>query len=479
MLRALKWVGLAIVALVAVLLVNTFRMSPESVEVAAVEVPSVDAMLVAEQVSQAIQFQTISHPLGAPDRPDDYEAFLDWVGTTFPHIEEAMDRTLVSGFTPIYHWEGGDPDAGAILISGHYDVVPIEGDWSRDPWAGEIADGYVWGRGAMDMKGGLVALLHAVDRLAASGFAPQQDIYIALTQDEEIGGQGGAAAVAQYMLDQGIEIDWTLDEGSFVLRDMLSGISSDIAMINLAEKGYMSVRITATADGGHSSMPQNDNAIAQLAQVITALQENQVPGGLDGVTGDMFDTLGPHMSFVERMLFANQWLFAPVIEGVLSGTNTTNAILRTTTAPTMLSGSETENVLPTSASVVVNFRLHPRDTPEMVLAHIEGLLPGEGFEVETLSARAASPVADHEGPVFAHLADTARQVFGDVVVVPGLTVAGTDSSHYAVLTDHSYRFLPFVATGEDVGLLHAPDERISVENLGLAVQYYELLLRGL
>jgi carboxypeptidase PM20D1 len=479
MLRVLKWVGLAVVALAVVLIVNTLRMSADRVEVAQTAMPDVDADVVAELLSQAIQFRTISHPLGAPDRPADYNGFLEWVDTAFPHAIGAMERTTVSGFTPIFHWEGSDPEAGAILISGHYDVVPIEGEWSRDPWAGEIAEGYVWGRGALDMKGGVVTLLHAVDRLAESGFQPEHDIYITLTQDEEIGGQGGASAVAQYMLDEGIEIDWTLDEGSFVLRDMLAGISSDIAMINLAEKGYMSVRITATADGGHSSMPQNDNAIAQLAEAITALQDNPVPGGLDGVSGDMFDTLAPHMGFVERLLFANQWLFAPVIEGVLSGANTTNAILRTTTAPTMLTGSDTENVLPQAASVVVNFRLHPRDTPEGVLDHIAGLLPDEGFEIEVLSARAASPVAESEGETFAHLQATAQQVFGDVIVVPGLTVGGTDSSHYAVLTENSYRFLPFVATGEDVGLLHAADERVSVENLRLAVQYYEVLLRGL
>lgn len=479
MMRVVRWTIAVVLVLAVVLVVNTLRLTTPDQAIAEAEVPDVDSDAVAELLSQAIQFRTISHPLGAPDRPEDYDGFLEWLGTAFPHADAAMARDLVSDFTPIYHWEGSDPDAGAVLINAHYDVVPIEGEWSRDPWAGEIAGGYVWGRGALDDKGGLVALMHAVDRLAEGGFQPQHNIYIALTQDEEIGGQGGAQAVVQYMQDEGIEIDWTLDEGSFVLRDMLSGIDSDIAMINLAEKGYMTVRITATADGGHSSMPQNDNAIARLAEVITDLQGNQVPGGLDGVSAEMFDTLAPHMGFVERMLFANQWLFAPVIEGVLSSTNTTNAILRTTTAPTMLEGSDTENVLPQAASVVVNFRLHPRDTPEGVLDHITRLLPDENFEIDVLTARPASPVAEHETETFAHLEATAQQVFGDVIVVPGLTVAGTDSQHYAALTDNSYRFLPFVATSEDVGLLHAADERVSIENLGLAVQYYQLLIAGL
>ena len=478
--RILRWSVFLLLVLGSVLVVNTLRLtSSPMTRVATPPAPEVDADAVAGLLGQAIGFRTISHPLGAPDRPDDYQAFLDWVGTAFPHATGAMDRDLVSGFTPIYHWKGSDPAAGAVLFSGHYDVVPIEGEWSRDPWGGEVVDGYVWGRGAMDMKSGVVTLLHAMDQLAEAGFQPKHDIYLALTQDEEIGGEGGAAAVAQYMLNKGIQINWTMDEGSFVLRDMISGIDNDIAMINLAEKGYMTVRITARADGGHSSMPQSDNAITRLAEVIAALQANQVAGGLDGISEDMFDTLAPHMGFVERLLFANRWLFDPVLEHVLSGTNTTNAVLRTTTAPTMLSGSETENVLPQAASVTVNFRLHPRDTADDVLAHIQAHLPDDNFEVEVLTAREASPVAAHEDAVFAHLATTAKAVFPDVVIVPGLTVGGTDSSHYAVLTDNSYRFLPFVATSEDVGLLHAADERISVQNLVLAVQYYQLLIQGL
>ncbi|MEM8979160.1 MAG: M20/M25/M40 family metallo-hydrolase [Pseudomonadota bacterium] len=479
MLRILRWAAVALVVLCVVLVVNAFRLSPDETTAPQAQLPQVDANTIAQLTSEAIQFRTISHPLGAPDRPEDYQQFLDWVGTAFPHATKAMTRAVVSGFTPIYHWPGRSSDTGAVLFSGHYDVVPIEGDWSQDPWAGDIIDGYVWGRGTVDMKSGVVTMLHAMDQLAQSGFQPEKDIYLALTQDEEIGGKGGAAAVAQYMLDQGIKIDWTLDEGSFVLRDMLSGIDNDIAMINLAEKGYMTVRITALADGGHSSMPQNDNAIARLADAITTLQTHQVPGGLDGVSEAMFDTLAPHMGFVERVLFGNRWLFDPVLERVLSGTNTTNAMLRTTTAPTMLQGSTTENVLPQAASVTINFRLHPRDTPDTILEHIKAHLPDENFELEVLTAREASPVASEDDATFAHLARAARQVFGDVVVVPGLTVGGTDSSHYAVLTDNSYRFLPFVATSEDVAMLHAADERISVENLVRAVQYYQLLIKGL
>lgn len=477
--RILKWGGFGLLALICILAFNTWRYTPATVTQTSVDLPTVDANAVAEKLSQAIQIKTISHPFGAPDRPQAYDDFIAWLATAFPNATNALDQMLVGGHTPLYHWKGQDPSAEAILISGHYDVVPIEGDWSRDPWAGEISDGFVWGRGALDMKGGVVSLMEAVDRLAATGFQPQRSIYIALTQDEEIGGAGGAQSVVAYFEENGIDIGWSLDEGSFVLRDVISAIDTDIASINVAEKGYMTVKITTQGLGGHSSLPHRQTAVSKLATAITELQADPVPGGLTDVSAEFFDELGRHMGLTERVLFANTWLFAPLIESSLSRANTTDAMLRTTKAPTMLEGAEAENILPQEASVFINFRLHPRDDKATVLAHIDSKISDTHIDVDVLNARSASPVASHENDAFAHLATTARQVFGDVVVVPGLTIAGTDSSHYSQYAKNSYRFLPFVFTNDDIALLHGKDERISVENLGKAVQYYELLIQGL
>lgn len=219
--------------------------------------------------------------------------------------------------------------------------------------------------------------------------------------------------------------------------------------------------------------------MSNLANAIVQLQGEPVPGGLTDVSESFFDTLGPHMGFVERVLFANSWLFKPILENVLSGANTTDAMLRTTKAPTMLEGSQAENVLPQAASVFVNFRLHPRDDEQTVLSHIANQIHQDQIDVDVLSLRAASAVSAHNNDAFKSLSLAARAVFGDVVVVPGLTIAGTDSARYSTYAENSYRFLPFVFTGEDIALLHGKDERISVENLELAVQYYMVLLRGL
>lgn len=477
--RFLKWGGLGFFGLLCVIVFNTIRYTPPNVATVDISVPEVAADIVAQKLSEAIQFRTVSHPFGDSERPAAFQDFIDWLGVAFPNASGAMERNIVGGFTPLYLWKGSDSSQGPILISGHYDVVPIEGEWSRDPWAGEIAEGYVWGRGALDMKGSVVSYMEAIDQLVASGFQPQRDIYIAITQDEEIGGAGGAAAVISYFEENQIDIDWSLDEGSFVLRDIISSIDNDIASINVAEKGYMTVQITATGMGGHSSLPHRHTAVSNLANAIVQLQDDPVPGGLTNVSESFFDTLGPHMGFAERILFANAWLFKPILENVLSGTNTTDAVLRTTKAPTMLAGSEAENILPQAASVFVNFRLHPRDDQQTVLRHIASQIHQDHIDVEVLNVRAPSAVSAHTNDAFERLAFAARAVFGDVIVVPGLTIGGTDSGRYSTYTENSYRFLPFVFTSEDIALLHGRDERISVENLGLAVQYYMVLLSGL
>ena len=473
--RIWKWIGLGFVALAGVIAFNTVRYTPPVLEVANIDLPVVDGMEVAEKLSQAIQFQTISHPLGAPNRPADYQEFLDWLDIAFPSFTAATSVDMVSGFTPIFKWEGSDQSLDGMLISGHYDVVPIESEWSVDPWAGVIQDGFVWGRGALDMKGVAISFLEALDRLAADGFQPQRDIYVALTQDEEIGGLGGAQAVVEYFRSNDIPLDWSLDEGSFVLRNIVTTVPKDIAAINVAEKGYMTVEITATSEGGHSSLPQRETAVFSLAEALHQLHDAPIDGGLTGVSKSFFNDLGRHMGIAERILFANAWLFKPVIEMVLSGANTTDAMLRTTTAPTMLDGSNAENVLPQEATATVNFRLHPRDTEQTVLDHLNDTIDVDGIEYNVLTSSPASPVSAHDNEAFDILSRATAAVFGDVAIVPGLMVAGSDSRYYSQYTNDSYRFAPFVFLDTDLPRVHGKDERVSIDNLQKAVQYYMLV----
>lgn len=482
--KILKLGGVALLGLIAVQAVNTMRYTPESVEVAQIELPDVDAAAVAARLGEAIRFQTISTSEDMGARGPAFQGFVDWLVATYPAANGAMTREMINELTPLYRWEGTDPALKPVLLTAHYDVVPVAAEgvsqWQQPPFSGVEADGFIWGRGALDDKSAIIAIMEAVEMLVENGHTPTRTIYLSFGHDEEIGGAMGAGGVAAHLKEQGIQMAWSLDEGSMVLLDVIPGLGAPVASINTSEKGYLTLDITAHSEGGHSSLPPRDTAVSTLAQAITDLQSAPVPGGLTGASKGFFDGLGPHFSLVKRVLFANQWLYRPILENALSGSPATDAMMRTTKAPTMLVGSAKDNVLPQTATATVNFRIHPRDSIESVIAHTRDMISNPDIEVSIRGGfgREPSAVSSREAQGFADLETTFRQVFGDLIVVAGLTVAATDSRHYAQVSDDSYRINPFVFTGADIKRLHGRDERISVEGMAKAVQFYAVLMQN-
>ena len=442
----------------------------------------VDAQAIGARLSQAVQFATISQQPPVPTDPVPFERFIAWLAKTYPAVHDKLSRELIGGHTLLYKWNGKDPAGRPALLTAHYDVVPVipgtEKDWKHPPFGGVIADGYVWGRGALDDKSAVIAMMEAVTYLLAEGFQPPQTIYLSFGHDEELGGDRGAAAVAAHLKAQKVRLAWSLDEGSFVLDGIVPGVPRPVASINVAEKGYLTVDLTARAAGGHSSMPPRETAVGILAQAIVKLQQAPLPGGLDGITGDSFAALARYMPFDKRLLFANPWLFGPLIESALAKSPVTNAAMRTTTAPTMLSGSVKENVLPIEATATVNFRLHPRDAPDAVVAHVKKAIADERVSITVRRADPASPVASIDSAAYHAIARAVRRVYGDVGVVPGLTIAGTDSKHYQTVSDNAYRFNPMIITSQDLAGFHGTNERISIENLVRAARFYIDLMKS-
>ncbi|MGB0928263.1 MAG: M20 family peptidase [Pikeienuella sp.] len=473
--------GAVIVGLIAVIVVNTIRYVPQDLTAPVVELAEIDALPVAEKLATAITYKTISHHDVTENETPVFRDFLTWLQTTYPGAHATMEREVIAGFTPLYVWRGSGANAKPILLTAHYDVVPVLSPekWSQPPFAGKIANGFVWGRGALDDKAALIAMMEAVERLAAAGLRPTRDIYFSFGHDEEVGGTG-AAAVVKHLKAKGVQLAWTLDEGSMVLDGVVPGLEPLLASINVAEKGYVTLDLTARAPGGHSSLPPRDTAVGRLAKAISKLQDNPVPGGLTGISADFFDQIGRSFPLVRRAVFANQWLMRPIVEAQLAKSPATDAMLRTTQAPTMLIGSPQENVLPQMAIAAINYRLHPRDTIDGLIAHVRKVIDDPDIEITTRGGfrREASDVSDHKAPGFNALALTFRDVFGELVVVPGLTIAGTDTHHYAKIADNSYRINPFVFRSEDIPRLHGVDERISVDAMGKAVQFYIQLIKN-
>ena len=478
--KLLKYVGGLLLILMAVIVVRTFMHTPPPMaDVTPVNI-EIDADNVAKHLSESITYRTVSNQSKADKNDAAFLGFIRWVKDTYPAVNNELELVILNQ-TMLYKWQGSDERLKPILVTGHYDVVPVipgsEDKWEHPPYEGKIVDGIVWGRGALDDKSGVVGILEATTFLIADGFKPARTIYLSFGHDEEVGGPEGAGAVTAYLKENNVQLAWSLDEGSFLFKGMFPGVDNLIAAINVAEKGSVTLDIVATAAGGHSSMPPKNNAVGVLAKAINKLEENPVPGGLQGLSAIMFDGISHYFDFPMRMLFANRWLFDGVIDSQLSNVTFANAMLRTTTAPTMLSGSVKTNVLPIEAIATVNFRVHPRDTPESVQAYVESIVADEQISVRTRGGRGASDVSSWEADGFDLIGRSLREVYGDVAVTPGLMIAGSDSRHYGQVADDAYRFNPFELTQENLSGFHGTNEKMGVDNFVMGIKAYVQIMR--
>ena len=477
----------AVLLLAAAVAVNTVRKGSRQLSVPPLPPLAIDENAVAQRLAQAVRLKTVSSASDAQLNADQFQALHALLEKQFPLVHARLKRETVGGLSLLYTWPGSDPQAKPILLMAHQDVVPIapgtEGDWQQPPFSGAVADGYVWGRGSWDDKGNLLSQLEAVELLLKSGWQPPRTVYLAYGADEEVSGHRGAAQIAALLKSRGAQLDFVIDEGLLVLDGVMPGLKQPAALVGIAEKGYMSVQLTVSATPGHSSMPppKGSSAIAMMAAALSNLENQQMPAAIRGVAGEMFDTLAPEMSGFSRVALSNLWLFGPLVQRQLEGAGSTNAMLRTTTALTIVNAGNKDNVLPGRAEATVNFRILPGDTREGVMLHVHGAVdaavPADHLKLEALpGAKEASKVAPTGSPQYRVLNQTIREVFPDALVAPGLMVAATDSIHYEPISDHIFKFSPVRANGEDLKRFHGTNERLAVKNYADAIRFYHRLI---
>ena len=356
----LKWAGAVVLTLLLVLVFNTLKFNREAVEISPLfDNTEINKQAVAERLSQAIQFETISYMNPAERNPEVFKGFHKFLATSYPQLHANLELEMVNELSLLYRWKGSDASLKPILFMAHQDVVPVDVEtidrWAYEPFSGAINEGIIWGRGAIDIKSGIMGVLEAVEYLLTKGFAPKRDIYLAFGHDEEIGGNQGAAKISKLLKDRNLDFKFILDEGgSIVGGGVIPGVDSPVALIGIAEKGYVSLELVATAVGGHSSMPPKNSALGVIAKALVALEENPFPSNMT-YSSKLFESIGPIMGGSQKLVFANMWLTEPLVEKILSRSKTTNATIRTTTAVTMAKGSSKDNILPSEASAIVNF----------------------------------------------------------------------------------------------------------------------------
>ncbi|WP_334128207.1 M20 family peptidase [Sneathiella sp.] len=475
-------IAIAVLALVVVMAAKTIMNTPGNVTVTAIDPPAIDAAAAAERLAAAVRIRTISTGRNDPPASAEFERLHQLIDASFPLVTATLGREVVGGHSLLYTWEGRNPALRPILLMGHMDVVPIEpgteASWQEDAFSGAIQDGMIWGRGTLDDKVSVFAILEAAEHLLAGGFTPERTIYFAFGHDEEIGGEEGAAKIAALFKERGVMLDFTLDEGMVIVSDMMPGIDEPIAFIALAEKGYLTLHLTASAEGGHSSIPPRTTAIGKLARAISRLEDNPLPAVLKSPASDMFDTLSPYMSLPLKAVISNRWLLDPLLVHELGKGGATNAMVRTTTAVTIAEGGTKDNVLPSTATASVNFRLLPGTTTNDVVDHVRRVIDDPDVTIEIRQANAPSRVSSRESAGYQLIERTIREIFPGVLVSPGLMLAGSDSKHYEEVAENNYRFLPLRFGPEDLARVHGTDERILIDNYAEIIRFYRRLMEN-
>lgn len=481
--RILAGLALVLVILVAILGINLLTFSAPTYEQKSIKPIAVDESA-AQRLSQGVQIKTISTPDHANTKFDVFTKYVETLQVFYPNTHKTLKREVLGEANLIFTWEGSDKTLKPALMLGHMDVVPVEpktlSSWEQPPFSGAIEGGFIWGRGTLDDKINVQGILEATELLIAQGFKPKRTLVFAFGQDEEVGGRRGAKLIAQRFKQQGLNFEFALDEGHVITKDIVPGVKRPVALIGLAEKGFVSVTMTVEGMGGHSSMPPPHSALGVLARAITRVEDNQMPARLIGPSKRMFEEVGPHMGFVNKLAMANLWLLEPVVIDLLESKPTTNATVRTTTAVTQAFGSAQDNILPQRAQAVINFRILPGDTIKDVLAHVNAVVDDKRVKVESLGGFNAnpSPLSSDDTRAFRLLRESIQSIWPDVHVAPSLTIAATDLRHYQDVAQNSYRFSPIILGPKDTVRLHGVNERILVKDYLNAVRFYTLVLQG-
>ena len=482
LIRKITFFGLLLFGLLAVIIAaNTISFSSKQILVEPVEkIPLSNS--IADPLSAAIQLPTISYV----DHIDTlaFRQLDTLLKTSFPLVDSLLERIDINPFSQVFRWAGKQADIKPILLLAHLDVVPVEeavlSRWTEAPFSGRIKDGFIWGRGAIDDKMSAFAILEAVELLLQQGYRPNRSLFLAFGHDEEVSGYEGAQSIARHFAEQHVQFEYVLDEGQIILENALDGLASPLAMIGIAEKGYLTLSLkVALKEGGHSSMPPSETAIGILSRAINQLQSNPFPARIDGATAGFFEFIGPEMDPVFKNIFANLWISKSILIDQLSAEKTSNALIRTTIAPTVIQGGVRANVLPTQAEAKINFRILPGETVSSVKTYVETVIKDERVEV-TLPMDSGqqnpSKVSGTDTFGFRVLQKTIQEIFPEVVVAPALVIGATDSRHYQQVSEHIYRFQPIKLTKNDLSRFHGIDERIAVEGYLDAIRFYRQLI---
>lgn len=442
-------------------------------------VEGVNAERFVEALCEAITFPTVVLDDGTYET-DVFDRFASMLVRRYPRISAELEREVFNQHGLLFTWEGTDPDLDPIVLMAHHDVVPVEKgteeDWIAPPFGGTVVDGKIYGRGALDCKGPLIAIFEAIEYLLERDASPERTVYVVSGHDEEIGGRNGAQVIAHELRTRGVTPWFVVDEGGAVVDGVLRGVSAPVALVGIAEKGFVNLKLTAHGEGGHSSVPPHGTAILTLASAIVALEANPVPARIDAIR-PMLTALSDHLPGVVGALASRPAAAASLLSRVFARDVLMDALQRTTMVPTIIEGGVKANVLPQSASVVVNLRIIPGDTSETVVDHVRSVI-GESVDTEILPdfVREPSEFSRIDSDAWETLTGVIDEMFPSAIVAPWVLVGATDSWFFESFSRDVYRFSPFVLDEEGRGGYHGTNEFLREDGAGRAVSFFVRLI---
>lgn len=441
---------------------------------------------VAERLAAALRCATVSTEDPTQTADAEFARLAAHLEASFPRVHAELTLTTF-GRSRLYRWDGAEPGPVAAILLAHQDVVPVDDPqrWTHPPFAGVVDAEFIWGRGAIDDKSRVLAVLEAVEQSLTAGIRPRHTIYLAFGHDEEVFGDGGAVRMAEHLRAENVRADLLLDEGGVITEGVAEGVDRPVASIMLGEKGYATVRLSVSETGGHSSMPGKQTAVGRLARAVARVQDHPMPLRLTPVITDMLARMRVALPEPRRKLLeladtrGLATLAGPLLTRLLAASPTTEALVRTTTAPTVIRGGVKANVLPQSAEALVNFRILPGDSVSSVLAHCRRVIRDIGVAIELVGPVSEPSRVAGPGPAYELIAELAAELVPGIVTTTGLVPGATDSRHYDGLAGTRCNFAPIVLTAADLERIHGTDERMSRLNYARLIEFNRRLIERL
>ena len=474
---ALSLVG-ALIAFILVLVIRAIRFKPRCVSNASSGQIEVDVEKATNDLAEMVRIKTVSHTDHTLDDEGEFSKFKTLLQKLFPNIYEKCEYSEPSSRSLLFKLKGESSDAPTVLMA-HYDVVSVEEDkWTKPPFDGIIEDGVLWGRGTLDTKGTLNGAMQALEAKLKAGFIPKQDLYLAFAGDEEVNGYG-ASSIVKLFEEQGINPSLVLDEGGAVVEKVFPGVKKPCAVIGIAEKGIMNVEFVCESNGGHSSAPKPHTPVGKLSRACVRVESKPFKAKMCKATLALFDTVARHSTFVYRLIFANLFVFKPVLDtlGKKSG-GEMNALMRTTCAFTQMKGSLGVNVIPPSASMVANLRIIPGDSCDSAIEYLKKTVNDKDIKINMLFGNNPSVISELDCDGYKRVESAVAATWTDAIVSPYLMVACSDSRHWGRISDKVYRFSAMALSNEERATIHGNDERIPIDTIRKTVEFYTRILEN-